>query len=488
MCGAAYFNNNMFGCEVFKTWLLCIKAKILLGRFFYNYQTLQNDICCFKQEVEDTCCTICPTSGLDIECNLDGENPLCFTATPTNSTEGHTSLIEYSFGGSWMTYTDGACISPCNSYGIYFNEATNLLIGQVYTGFYWGGTGDTAEEVIASATFYEFDEPHTVVSAESLAALLNSFGLPGLFVIEQDQDDINVLHAVLITNCGETAGAAVILSSPDEALVLNYFTDYTCEQVQSSVPELECVEPIIYFRHTLTPSEPCCPAHISTYMIYDIIGCRCYKVKHIEEDIIYDYSDDCPSTTTTSTTTIDIPVTMVVVEQIKQIRSFDGYQAFVSYTGDTPTHARLRTTISNYDTGWQLYNDNFPLSMFDPTSLINAETIVFDVSFDGGATIASTDTVFVLKDVVNVLQGSSNLYDITAHPDFVQCLFSTPYILAEFKTSALVTTFSPNGTIGLNYTVDNVAGTTAVGCSYCCVTVPPPIVKYYVVVIINVLP
>lgn len=459
-----------------------------MGRFFYNYQTLLEDICCFKQEVEDTCCTMCPTSGLDIGCQSGGEDGDCFTATPTNSAEGYTSLIEYSFGGSWITYTEGACISACDSYGIYFNEATNLLIGQVYTGFWWGGTGGTAEEVIASATYYEFDEPHTIVSAEAFAAILNSFDLPGLFFIDQDNDDPNVLHANLIADCGVTAGIAVIINSMDEALVLNYYADFTCEQVQSSVPDLDCAEQVIYFRHTVTSDDPCCAPHVSTYMIFDIIGCRCYKVRHIEEEITYDYSEDCPSTTTTSTTTIDVPTTVVTVEQIKQISQFSEYQAFVSFVGDTPTHARFSTNTSNYTTGWGAYNANFPLAGFDPTTLVNGETITFDVSFDGGTTIASTDTVFVLKDTVNVLQGSSNLYDITAHPNFVQCLFSTPYILAEFKISSLVTAFSANGTIGLNYTVGNSAGATAVGCSFCCITVPPPIIKYYVVVIINVLP
>ncbi len=458
-----------------------------MGRFFYNYQTLLEDICCFKQEVEDTCCTMCPTSGLDIGCQSGGEDGDCFTATPTNSAEGYTSLIEYSFGGSWMTYAEGACVSPCNSYGIYFNEATVLLMGQVYTGIYWGGTGGTAEEVIASATYYEFDEPHTVVSAEAFETLLNSLGLPGLFDVEQDLDDPNVLHAVLIMSCAETAGTAVIFNSPDEALLLVYFTDYTCEQIQPAYPDFDCAETIIYFRHTVTSDDPCCVPDISTYMIFDIQNCGCYSITHIETEETYSIAEDCV-TTTTSTTTIDVPTTVVTVEQIKQISQFSEYQAFVSFVGDTPTHARFSTNTSNYTTGWGAYNANFPLAGFDPTTLVDGETITFDVSFDGGTTIASTDTVFVLKDTVNVLQGSSNLYDITAHPNFVQCLFSTPYILAEFKISALVTAFSANGTIGLNYTVGNSAGATAVGCSFCCITVPPPIIKYYVVVIINVLP
>lgn len=458
-----------------------------MGRFFYNYQTLLEDICCFKQEVEDTCCTMCPTSGLDIGCQSGGEDGDCFTATPTNSAEGYTSLIEYSFGGSWMTYTEGACVSPCNSYGIYFNEATVLLMGQVYTGIYWGGTGGTAEEVIASATYYEFDEPHTVVSAEAFETLLNSLGLPGLFDVEQDLDDPNVLHAVLIMSCAETAGTAVIFNSPDEALLLVYFTDYTCEQIQPAYPDFDCAETIIYFRHTVTSDDPCCVPDISTYMIFDIQNCGCYSITHIETEETYSIAEDCV-TTTTSTTTIDVPTTVVTVEQIKQISQFSEYQAFVSFVGDTPTHARFSTNTSNYTTGWGAYNANFPLAGFDPTTLVDGETITFDVSFDGGTTIASTDTVFVLKDTVNVLQGSSNLYDITAHPNFVQCLFSTPYILAEFKISSLVTAFSANGTIGLNYTVGNSAGATAVGCSFCCITVPPPIIKYYVVVIINVLP
>lgn len=458
-----------------------------MGRFFYNYQTLLEDICCFKQEVEDTCCTMCPTSGLDISCDRQGESEACFIATPTVEPSGYTSLIEYSFGGSWMTYTEGACVSPCNSYGIYFNEATVLLMGQVYTGIYWGGTGGTAEEVIASATYYEFDEPHTVVSAEAFETLLNSLGLPGLFDVEQDLDDPNVLHAVLIMSCAETAGTAVIFNSPDEALLLVYFTDYTCEQIQPAYPDFDCAETIIYFRHTVTSDDPCCVPDISTYMIFDIQNCGCYSITHIETEETYSIAEDCV-TTTTSTTTIDVPTTVVTVEQIKQISQFSEYQAFVSFVGDTPTHARFSTNTSNYTTGWGAYNANFPLAGFDPTTLVDGETITFDVSFDGGTTIASTDTVFVLKDTVNVLQGSSNLYDITAHPNFVQCLFSTPYILAEFKISSLVTAFSANGTIGLNYTVGNSAGATAVGCSFCCITVPPPIIKYYVVVIINVLP
>ncbi len=389
--------------------------------------------------------------------------------------------------GELDDYTDGACLPVCDSYGIYFNESTDLLIGQVYTGIYFGGTGNTAEEVIASATYYEFPEPHTIVSAEDFATLLNSIGLPGLFIIEQDGNDPNVLHATFVADCGETAGIAIIIGSPGEALVLNYFTDYTCSQL-SAVEGFECVEQVIYFRHTVTSSDPCCTPDVSTYKVFDIQGCGCYSVTHIETEETYSIDEDCTTTTTTSTTTAPVLQTLIVVEQIKQVSQFSGYQAFVSFTGDTPTHARFSTNTSNYTTGWGAYNANFPLAGFDPTTLVDGETITFDVSFDGGTTIASTDTVFILKDTVNVLQGSSNLYDITAHPNFVQCLFSTPSILAEFKISALVTAFSANGTIGLNYTVGNSAGATAVGCSFCCITVPPPIIKYYVVVIINVLP
>ena len=428
---------------------------------------------------------MCPTAGLTISCDRAGEEPYCFIATPTTELVDGTSTIEYSYDLlNWLPYTNPACIPVCNSYPVYINEGegNDVLIGATYTGIYFGGTGDNEAEIIASSTYYEFEVPYTVVDAAGLSAVVNALGLPGFFVVEDNTPEM--VHFSFIGNCGTNPGTAQFLVGEGLSAGLLYLDDLTCQFLES-LPEFTCADNVIYFRHTVVSSEPCCAEAVATYMVSNIEGCGCFNVTHIEEEATIVTNEDC---TTTTTTTIRQPSVVVEIQVLKQTTPFNVYEATIVFTGDTPTHARLTTSSSGYDTGWQVWNANLPMPTFDPTTLVNNETIYLHVSFDGGTTIAASDTVLVLKDTVNVLQSTNNLYNITAHPNFVQCQFSTPFILAEYKTNNLISTFAPNGSIGLDYTTGATPGATALGCCFSCLDQPPPIVKYYVVVIINVLP
>jgi len=503
----------MFDCEELKAWLLCIKDKLLVGIYFYNYQTLLQDICCFRELVAQNCSTTtttttldCPATpfGLDFTCVEEGEGVFCFTVDRWGfPSDVATDIISYSYDGiNYTELTAGeTCVPACQLY-VYGTEHTSVGVGVEIDAF----------TMLYNGTVYTFDlttdlggTTITVVSMQQLQDALNallaeiaielSIPLQGFFVCVPSGADIAIYF---FPGCQD--------STSYEYISLHFTEEYTdgndnTFQTANILPFdqwVSCIDVANRFwldtclKYKLTiireiTYDNGCPAETATYNITDFQSCDCYTIVNVVTDETTIMEVAC-QTFTTTVTTLPEPTTRIYVEILKQVRSYSDYALFTSYDDDMPSHARAHTSSASYDSGWLPYTGfAFNLPLFDPTDLVNNETFYFDVSFDGGATIASTYTFIVLTDLVTVAPLSNNLYNVTLHPNFVACFILTPYILAEYKTGPLVTSVLANLAIGVDFVAGASTGDTAIGFSYCCLNAPPPAIKYFVVVDVKIM-